>query len=57
MGRDMKKFCEKCKKEISAELKKCPVCGKKLKVILSEQEQKELQKQNDDFTIINTLLM
>ena len=53
----MKKYCEKCKKEFSDELKKCPVCGKRLKVILSEQEQKELQKQNDDFTVINTMLM
>lgn len=53
----MKKYCEKCKNEFSAELKKCPACGKKLKVILSEQEQKELQKQNDDFTVINTILM
>ena len=53
----MKKYCKKCKKEFSAELKKCSVCGKRLKVILSEQEQKELQKQNDDFTVINTMLM
>ena len=53
----MKKYCEKCKNEFTAELKKCSICGKKLKVILSEQEQKELQKQNDDFAVINTILM
>ena len=53
----MKKYCEKCKNDFSIEIKKCPTCGKKLKVILSEQEQKELQKQNDDFTAVNTMLM
>lgn len=53
----MKAYCEKCKKEFDARLKKCPDCGKKLKTILSEQEQAEIQKQNDDFTVINTMMM
>ena len=53
----MKNYCEKCKKEFSEELKECPICGRKLKVVLSEWEQKELQQQNDDFTVINTMLM
>lgn len=53
----MKAYCENCKKEFDANVKKCPNCGKKLKLILSEQEQAEIQKQNDDFTVINTMMM
>ncbi len=53
----MKYICEKCKKEYEEKLKRCPSCGKKLKVVLTEEEQKELQKQNDDFTVINTMMM
>lgn len=34
----MIKYCEKCRKEFNEELKRCPDCGKKLKVILCEQE-------------------
>ncbi|MBQ7433392.1 MAG: hypothetical protein IJV50_08045 [Lachnospiraceae bacterium] len=53
----MKKYCEKCKKEFSETSKKCPLCGKRLKKILTEQEQKELQQQNDDFTVIHTMFL
>lgn len=53
----MKTYCGNCKKEFDSKLKKCPDCGKKLKPILSEQEQAEIQKQNDDFTVINTMMM
>ncbi len=53
----MKYICEKCKKEYKEKLKRCPSCGIKLKVILTEEEQKELQKQNDDFTVISTMMM
>ncbi len=53
----MKRYCEKCKKEYPEDVKKCPVCGSKLKKVLTEEEEKEIQKQNDDFTVINTMLM
>ena len=51
----MYKECPVCKKQFSDDLKKCPCCGKMLKVILTEQEKKELEKQNDDFTVISTI--
>ncbi len=53
----MKKYCDKCQKEYKPELKKCPDCGGKLKVKYTEEELCKIQKQNDDFTVINTLLM
>ena len=37
--------------------KKCPVCGGKLKKQFTEEELKDIQKQNDDMAVINTLLM
>ncbi len=52
----MKYICEKCKNGCEEKLKGCPLCGNKLKPVLSEDEQKELQKQNDDFTVINTMM-
>lgn len=53
----MKRYCDQCKTEHSADTKKCPGCGRRLKDILSEEKQKDIQKQNDDFTVINTMLM
>ncbi len=53
----VKYICENCKKEYEEKLKKCPSCGKKLKVALDEDEQKEIQKQNNDFTVISTMMM
>ena len=37
--------------------KKCPVCGGNLKKQFTDVELKEIQKQNDDIAVINTLLM
>ena len=37
--------------------KKCPVCGGKLKKQFTEEELKDIQKQNDDMAVISTLLM
>ena len=53
----MYNMCDKCKKEYDMSEKKCPICGKKLKVKYTEEELKEIEKQNDDFTVINTMLM
>lgn len=53
----MKKICPKCKNEYTPELQKCPECGAKLKAECTEEELWEIQKQNDDFTVINTLIM
>jgi len=56
-GNKMKKYCDKCQKEYEPKLTKCPDCGSKLKVKYTKEEMREIQKQNDDFTVINTLLM
>jgi predicted nucleic acid-binding Zn-ribbon protein len=37
--------------------RKCPECGGKMKIQYTEEELKEIQKQNDDMVAINTLLM
>ena len=37
-GGAIMKYCEKCKKEFDTEDKKCPVCGGKLKEILSDED-------------------
>lgn len=44
----MKKVCEKCGREFEDNIKKCPICSKKLKKVYSEEELKELQKQAED---------
>lgn len=54
----MYKFCEKCKKKYDLKEKKCPVCGTKLKKEYTEEEIKEIQKENDDMSVImNTMFM
>ena len=52
----MYKVCEKCEKKYASE-KKCPKCGCKLKTQYAEEELKKIQKQNDDMTVINTMLL
>ncbi|MDR0915862.1 MAG: hypothetical protein LBN02_01560 [Oscillospiraceae bacterium] len=53
----MTKFCDKCDAEYDPAAKKCPVCGGKLKEHYTEEELEQIQKENDDFTVVNTLLM
>ena len=53
----MYKFCVNCGEKRDLSEKKCPVCGGKLKKRFTEEELKEIQKQNDDMAVINTLLM
>lgn len=53
----MYKLCEKCGIKYDLKEKKCPKCGTKLKINYTEEELKEIQKQNDDMTVINTMLM
>ena len=36
--------------------KKCSECGRRLKVVLTKEEQEELTKQNDDMVAINTMM-
>lgn len=52
----MKNYCEKCGKEFDIKKKKCPVCGEKLRIDYSEEELKEIKKQNDDMVAINTMM-
>ena len=37
--------------------RKCPECGGKLKLQYTQEELKEIQKQNDDMVPINTFLL
>ena len=53
----MIKFCESCNIEYDCDEKKCRACGKKLETKYSEEELKKIQEENDDFTVINTLIM
>ena len=53
----MYKICKDCGKKCDLSEKKCPVCGGKLKKHITEEELKEIQKQNDDMVVINTLQM
>ena len=49
--------CENCKEKYDLKEKKCLKCGRMLKKQYTEKELKEIQKQNDDTMVINTLLM
>ena len=53
----MYKICENCKEKYDLEEKKCPKCCRKLKKQYTEEELKEIQKQNDDTMVIDTLLI
>ena len=58
----MYKICMNCGKKYDLSEKKCPKrkcpeCGGKMKIQYTEEELKEIQKQNDDMVAINTLLM
>ena len=53
----MFKFCVDCGEKCDLWEKKCPVCGGKLKRQFTEEELKEIRKQNDDMAVINTLVM
>lgn len=50
----MVSYCETCRREYPPETKKCPLCGGPLEPRPTDEE---LQKQNDDFTVVNTLLL
>ena len=53
----MRKYCKKCEKGCDGTSKECPVCGEKLTKEYTEEELEQVKKQNDDFTVINTLLI
>lgn len=53
----MTKICKRCNKEYDVKEKKCPVCGGKLETKYDPEEWEEIKRQNDDMTVINTLLM
>ena len=52
----MYKFCEKCNKEYDLKEKKCPECGTNLIKKYTEEELKEIQKENDDMAVISNTL-
>ena len=53
----MYKICENCKEKYDLKEKKYPKCGRKLKKQYTEEELKEIQKQNDDMMVIDTFLI
>ena len=53
----MYKICRDCGAKYDLSEKKCPKCGGKLETQYTEEELKEIQKQNEDMTVVNTLLM
>lgn len=53
----MMKICGYCHRQFDEKQKKCPICGRKLKKHYTEEELREIQKENDDMTVINTLLL
>jgi len=53
----MYKICKDCREKCDLSEKICPVCRGKLKKQFTEEELKEIRKQNDDMAVINTLLM
>lgn len=53
----MYKVCKECGKQFDFSVKKCPECGRKLKKQFTEEKLEEIQKQNDDFTTINTFML
>ena len=53
----MFKFCVDCGEKCDLSEKKYSVCGGKLKRQFTEEELKDIQEQNDEMAVINTLLM
>lgn len=53
----MIKYCRYCDKNFNEEEKKCPICGKRLLKQYTEDELKLIRQQNDDMTVIDTLIM
>ncbi|MDR0838139.1 MAG: hypothetical protein LBN99_00690 [Oscillospiraceae bacterium] len=52
----MTKHCDNCNEDYERALKKCPVCGEKLKEHYTEEEMAQIQKENDDVAAITTML-
>jgi len=53
----MTNYCPVCDTEYDCKEINCPVCGKKLIEKYTQEELEEIKRQNDDFTVINTLLL
>ena len=53
----MIRVCTDCDKEYEESMKKCPVCGKKLKKQYTEEEREKIRKENEEALIINTFFM
>ena len=45
----MTKYCEKCDKQYDPSEKKCPVCGKKLIKLYTEEEKEKMKKEEVKF--------
>lgn len=52
----MKYYCEKCNQNYREDKKKCPMCGQKLKVIYSQEEQKKIDKENEELAAITSVI-
>jgi len=49
--------CPKCNKQYDENMKKCPICGKRLKREYTQEELEKIKKENDEALIINTFFM
>lgn len=49
--------CPKCNKQYAETVKKCPICGKRLKRQYTEEELEKIRKENDEALIVNTFFM
>ena len=49
--------CPKCNKQYDENMKKCPICGKRLKRQYTQEELEKIKKENDESLIINTFFM
>lgn len=53
----MIRVCSNCNKEYDVDMKKCPICGKRLKRQYTQEELEKIKKENDEALIVNTFFM
>lgn len=51
------KICKKCGRMFSKDQKMCLVCGCKMKLQYTDEELEKIEKQNEDMTVIHTMLL
>lgn len=49
--------CLKCNQQYEETMKKCPICGKRLKKQYTEEELEKIRKEEEDAMIVNMFFM